>query len=106
MPQYLSCEAQCLLRALFKRNPANRLGSGPDEGNEIKSHSFFASIDFVKLYKKQITPPFVPSLMPIPTDSQYYKDQASKLPEGLHVPSSSKGINAIFCVRRFSWNPN
>ncbi len=27
MPQFLSAEAQSLLRALFKRNPANRLGS-------------------------------------------------------------------------------
>ena len=26
MPQFLSPEAQSLLRALFKRNPANRLG--------------------------------------------------------------------------------
>lgn len=28
MPQFLSPEAQSLLRALFKRNPANRLGAG------------------------------------------------------------------------------
>ncbi len=28
MPEYLSPEAQSLLRALFKRNPANRLGAG------------------------------------------------------------------------------
>ena len=28
MPQNLSPEAQALLRVLFKRNPANRLGSG------------------------------------------------------------------------------
>ena len=28
MPEYLSPEAQSLLRALFKRKPANRLGSG------------------------------------------------------------------------------
>ena len=28
MPPYLSPEAQSLLRALFKRNPANRLGAG------------------------------------------------------------------------------
>jgi len=27
MPQFLSAEAQSLLRALFKRNPLNRLGS-------------------------------------------------------------------------------
>jgi p90 ribosomal S6 kinase len=29
MPANLSSEAQSLLRALFKRNPANRLGAGP-----------------------------------------------------------------------------
>ena len=28
MPEYLSPDAQSLLRALFKRNPTNRLGSG------------------------------------------------------------------------------
>ena len=28
MPEYLSLEAQSLLRGLFKRNPANRLCSG------------------------------------------------------------------------------
>lgn len=28
MPQFLSQEAQSLLRVLFKRNPANRLGAG------------------------------------------------------------------------------
>jgi len=27
MPQFLSAEAQSLLRALFKRNPLNRLGN-------------------------------------------------------------------------------
>lgn len=27
MPQFLSLEVQSLLRALFKRNPANRLGN-------------------------------------------------------------------------------
>lgn len=29
MPQFLSPEAQQLLRALFKRNPLNRLGKTP-----------------------------------------------------------------------------
>lgn len=63
MPQYLSPEAQDLLRCLFKRNPINRLGSGPTGGQEIKSHRFFASIDFNKLYLKQIVPPYKPSIM-------------------------------------------
>ncbi|XP_017523542.1 ribosomal protein S6 kinase alpha-6 isoform X2 [Manis javanica] len=59
MPQFLSAEAQCLLRMLFKRNPANRLGSEGVE--EIKRHLFFASIDWNKLYKREVQPPFKPA---------------------------------------------
>ncbi|XP_025789598.1 ribosomal protein S6 kinase alpha-6 [Puma concolor] len=44
MPQFLSAEAQSLLRMLFKRNPANRLGSEGVE--EIKRHLFFANVDW------------------------------------------------------------
>ena len=76
MPQYLSLEAQSLLRCLFKRNPVNRLGSGPTKGNEIKSHEFFASIDFEKLFRKEIKPPYIPA----PSDSHnhfYFQDKSS-----------------------------
>lgn len=52
MPQFLSPEAQSLLRMLFKRNPANRLGSGPDKVEEIKRHHFFSGIDWNKLLRK------------------------------------------------------
>lgn len=34
MPQFLSTEAQSLLRALFKRNPCNRLGKSPHAPRE------------------------------------------------------------------------
>uniref|UniRef100_A0A3Q2XZY8 non-specific serine/threonine protein kinase n=1 Tax=Hippocampus comes TaxID=109280 RepID=A0A3Q2XZY8_HIPCM len=46
MPQFLSSEAQSLLRNLFKRNPSNRLGAGPDGVEEIKRHQFFSTIDW------------------------------------------------------------
>nr|XP_012594118.1 ribosomal protein S6 kinase alpha-6 isoform X6 [Microcebus murinus] len=59
MPQFLSPEAQSLLRMLFKRNPANRLGSEGVE--EIKRHLFFANIDWNKLYKREVQPPFKPA---------------------------------------------
>ncbi|XP_054978970.1 ribosomal protein S6 kinase alpha-6 isoform X4 [Sorex araneus] len=59
MPQFLSAEAQSLLRMLFKRNPANRLGSEGVE--EIKKHHFFANIDWNKLYKREVQPPFKPA---------------------------------------------
>lgn len=44
MPQFLSPEAQALLRVLFKRNPQNRLGHGPNGIENIKAHAFFKAI--------------------------------------------------------------
>ncbi|XP_069749740.1 ribosomal protein S6 kinase alpha-6 isoform X1 [Narcine bancroftii] len=61
MPQFLSPEAQGLLRTLFKRNPGNRLGAGPDGVEEIKRHPFFATIDWNRLVRKEIQPPFKPA---------------------------------------------
>lgn len=75
MPQYLSVDAQGLLRCLFKRNPANRLGSGPDGAKEIKDHSFFASIDFERLCRKEMTPPYIPAV----TDTAFcFENKASR----------------------------
>ncbi|XP_076003078.1 ribosomal protein S6 kinase alpha-2 [Genypterus blacodes] len=62
MPQFLSPEVQSLLRALFKRNPANRLGAGPEGVEEIKRHRFFSSIDWNRLYRKEMRPPFKPTV--------------------------------------------
>ena len=61
MPQYLSPEAQGLLRLLFKRNPANRLGTGPGGVNDIKFQPFFSTIDWDRLFKREIKPPFKPA---------------------------------------------
>lgn len=44
MPQFLSAEAQLLLRGLFKRNPQNRLGANGVQ--ELKEASFFNAIDW------------------------------------------------------------
>ncbi len=57
-----SREAQQLIRGLLNRNPAARLGSGPSGGSNIKAQPFFASINWEKLYKKEITPTFIPSV--------------------------------------------
>ena len=53
MPTYPSLEAQSLLRMLFKRNPANRLGAGPNGFRNIQKHPFFESINWDKLYNKR-----------------------------------------------------
>ncbi|KAI4890034.1 hypothetical protein NFI96_005355 [Prochilodus magdalenae] len=61
MPQFLSAEAQSLLRNLFKRNPGNRLGAGPDGVEEIKRHPFFSTIDWnVSVHMHKADSPGVP----------------------------------------------
>lgn len=81
MPQFLSEEAQSLLRVLFKRNPANRLGAGPDGICEMKSHSFFATIDWDKLARKEIQPPFKPAVCRA-EDARYFDSEfTSKTPK-------------------------
>lgn len=93
MPEFLSPEAQSLLRALFKRNPANRLGAGPTGSEEIKSHPFFAAINWDRLYSKEITPPYRP---PVHADETYYFDRefTSRTPrDSPGVPLSSTGLD-------------
>lgn len=96
MPLYLSIEAQSLLRCLFKRNPTNRLGSGPRGGKDIMDHIFFQSINFEKLYERKVTPPFIPA---VPRDSAYVIEQ-SMSQESPGVPASA---NARELFRGFSF---
>jgi len=61
-PSSLSAGAKDILQALLQRDPKLRLGSGPGDGDEIKAHHFFSNIDFVKLEKREVRPPFVPKV--------------------------------------------
>jgi serine/threonine protein kinase len=82
MPQFLSVQAQSLLRALFKRNPQNRLGAGPDGIEEIKRHQFFSTIDWDRLSRRELSPPFKPAVTK--TDDTLYFDPefTKKTPRG------------------------
>lgn len=101
MPQFLSPEAQALLRALFKRNPANRLGAGPDGVEEIKAHSFFATIDWDKLLKKEIQPPFKPAVSRADDAFYFDKEFTSKTPRD--SPGVPPSANAHELFRGFSF---
>jgi p90 ribosomal S6 kinase len=99
MPQFLSPDAQSLLRALFKRNPANRLGAGGVK--EIKSHCFFSTIDWEKLYKKDVIPPFKPAVSR--ADDAFYFDSefTSRTPKD--SPGIPPSANAHELFRGFSF---
>ncbi|XP_060780611.1 ribosomal protein S6 kinase alpha-2 isoform X2 [Neoarius graeffei] len=101
MPQFLSPEVQSLLRALFKRNPSNRLGAGPDGVEEIKRHHFFANIDWNKLYRKELKPPFKPAVGR-PEDTFHFDPEFTS-----RTPTDSPGVppsaNAHQLFRGFSF---
>ncbi|KAH9381252.1 hypothetical protein HPB48_014437 [Haemaphysalis longicornis] len=101
MPQFLSPEAQSLLRALFKRNPANRLGSGPNAIGDVKAHPFFATIDWVQLYRREVVPPFIPAVSR-PDNTLYFdREFTSKTPED--SPGVPPSANAHELFRGFSF---
>ncbi|RWS26508.1 Ribosomal protein S6 kinase 2 alpha-like protein [Leptotrombidium deliense] len=101
MPQYLSPEAQSLLRCLFKRNPLNRLGSGPKGGEEIKEHSFFGTIDFIKLYNKEVIPPYIPAVAR--NDNLFYFDKEFTTKPAEDSPGVPPSANAHELFRGFSF---
>lgn len=91
MPQFLSHEAQSLLRMLFKRNPTNRLGSGVDGVEEIKRHEFFVTIDWNKLLRKEIDPPFKPAVSRAEDAIYFDSEFTSRTPrDSPGVPASAK----------------
>lgn len=61
-PQGFSPLAQSLCHGLLCRDPRRRLGAGPEDAEEIKRHPFFGDVDWNKLLKRQVKPPFKPKV--------------------------------------------
>ena len=75
LPDYKSVpDPACsmMLQCLFERDPKKRLGTPTSPHGNIRDHSFFAPIDWKLLEKRQITPPFVPTLNS-PIDLRYFE---------------------------------
>ncbi|PAA49577.1 hypothetical protein BOX15_Mlig007654g2 [Macrostomum lignano] len=86
MPQFLSPDAQSLLRALFKRNPANRLGFGAHGMAELKAHPFFASLSWTELLNRRFQPPFKP-VCTRPDETFYFDNEFTN-----KTPKDSPGV--------------
>lgn len=58
------------------------VGSGPNGIEDIKTQPFFNTIDFDKLYKRVLNPPFKPAV--VQTDDAFYFDPefTSRTPKG------------------------
>lgn len=74
-PNFVPPDAQSLLRGLLEREEFKRLGAGPTDAAEIKSHPFFSDIDWEKLYRREITPPFIPVVGEGEDDTKYFDEE-------------------------------
>ncbi|XP_014663556.1 PREDICTED: serine/threonine-protein kinase N2-like isoform X2 [Priapulus caudatus] len=61
-PRFLSTEAIAIMRRLLRRNPERRLGSSERDAEDIKKQPFFRSIDWDQLLRREVKPPFVPTV--------------------------------------------
>ena len=59
-PTEFSASVQVFLVGLLQKNPEKRFGSGENEELEIKSSPFFNNIDWMKLDRREIIPPWCP----------------------------------------------
>ncbi|KAL8813637.1 MAG: hypothetical protein Q9223_000801 [Gallowayella weberi] len=75
LPFFMSVDAKDLLTRLLRKKPKERLGARmPKDLQLIKGHRFFRKIDWKKLEKRQVEPPF----KPIVTDPALAENFASE----------------------------
>ena len=94
LPCDLSRESMLILSQLLDKDPFTRLGSRCDGFDEIKHHPFFMNIDWIKLYNKEIDPPFRPSVSS-ETDTCYFEAEFTGENVQLTPPNSNERLDLI-----------
>ena len=99
LPKEISPDLKNLIVQLLSRNPKKRLGAGPGDAEEIKSHQWFSDINWDDVINKRLRPP-KPYIKPIPKSLSFpnvFKDnKANKnLIEGWNFndKSTKEGFN-------------
>lgn len=86
-PASLSPHAKSVLRGLLTKDPTKRLGSGPNDAEDIKRSPFFASVDWEKLQHGEVSPPWTPPIAGNNDTSQFDKEFTSMpifSPQSMH----------------------
>uniref|UniRef100_I2CPC4 RAC serine/threonine-protein kinase n=1 Tax=Nannochloropsis gaditana (strain CCMP526) TaxID=1093141 RepID=I2CPC4_NANGC len=76
-PKFVSPPARSVLTGLLTRDPALRLGSGPTDAAEVKTHPFFGEIDWEMLLRGALPPPWEPTVCGSLDTSQFDKEFTS-----------------------------
>ncbi|KAJ1935763.1 Serine/threonine kinase, partial [Kickxella alabastrina] len=61
-PVRMSRDSVFICQALLEKDPSKRLGSSPNDAEDIMRHSFFAGVNWDDVLNKKIPPPYVPDI--------------------------------------------
>ena len=61
-PPHIPKSSVEILQGLLKKQPNERLGTGPQGAQHVKDHPFFVGIIWDDIYHKRVQPPFVPEV--------------------------------------------
>ncbi|XP_076764452.1 ribosomal protein S6 kinase beta-1 isoform X1 [Xylocopa sonorina] len=97
LPLYLTPDAKDLIQKLLKRQVSQRLGSGPDDAEQIINHNFFKHINWQDVISRKLEPPFKPSIKSADDTSQFDEQFTATVPVDSPVESTlSESANMIF----------
>ena len=76
--QVFTASSRSLIEGMLQKDPAVRLGSSDKDGEEIRSHPWFSSIDWKKLEARELKPMFVPAVASA-TDTSNFDEEFTSL---------------------------
>ncbi|CAN0371217.1 unnamed protein product, partial [Ectocarpus sp. 13 AM-2016] len=62
---------------LLTRDPSKRLGSSLDDAQEVERHPFFAPLDWNRVMRREVAPPWEPMLVGSLDSSQFDREFTS-----------------------------
>ncbi|KAJ1675910.1 Serine/threonine kinase [Spiromyces aspiralis] len=70
-PMNMSRDSVSICKELMERDPVKRLGSGPNDAQDVKRHPFFKGCNWDDFLNKRVKPPFIP-VIKSPTDTSNF----------------------------------
>jgi len=105
LKKYLTPNAKDLLKKLLHKQAENRLGYGEEDSEAVKTHKFFAGVNWEHVLSKKTSPPFLP-LLKSEDDFSNFDDEFTSKPaiDSPAGPLPSQSVEDVFLG--FSYDGN